>query len=383
MNHLLSSIKTSTALRRSFAGLTFALIFLGSLKAADLLLGWTHTRGLNEEGIKRSILFKEHPPNLSQLVRPNPHELADTDGLEAREVAFKTDKDGFIAGSSEPTGPIDIVFMGGSTVECLYVDEGNRFPALTSLLLRRSDGSATNTKNAGVGGSHSVHSMLSLHAKVLPLKPRIVVIMHNANDLFLLMHTGSYWKAPEKRSIVQVATHSTIRTIAKSAKDMLIPNIYALMRMVDRTRIYKDEFEGFRATAVSNADITKDFRSSLTAIVSVLRAWGIEPVLMTQFNRNDYSDGFIKAQFEKVTQPWTWVEFVRHYKHFNDVVRQVSAETRTFLIDLDAEVPHSKDYIYDALHLNDEGSKLVARIVSRELAGRFSEYRLGALKGSQ
>ena len=49
----------------------------------------------------------------------------------------------------------------------------------------------------------------------------------------------------------------------------------------------------------------------------------------------------------------------------NDVIREVSVDREVDLIDLDRSVPSSSDYIYDTVHLNEDGSKLVAEILLR------------------
>jgi hypothetical protein len=69
---------------------------------------------------------------------------------------------------------------------------------------------------------------------------------------------------------------------------------------------------------------------------------------------------------------------VDHYRQFNDIARTVAADTNIALIDLDALVPHSRSYMIDAVHLNDDGSKLVATLVAKELARFFPEYTLAA-----
>ena len=54
------------------------------------------------------------------------------------------------------------IFFGGSTTECIFVEESKRFPYLLTRILQRSDGTLINSLNAGVSGNHSMHSLLSL-----------------------------------------------------------------------------------------------------------------------------------------------------------------------------------------------------------------------------
>jgi hypothetical protein len=110
--------------------------------------------------------------------------------------------------------------------------------------------------------------------------------------------------------------------------------------------------------------------------VALLRAWGIEPVLMTQFNRFDGQDVFVNQQFGKSQSTIPLRDYVAYYKKFNDIVRSVAEDNSVHLIDLDRLVPRSNKYIYDAFHVNDTGSRLVAEIVARAIARKFPEYVL-------
>lgn len=366
-------------------------VILISLKVGDLALGLAMTsirnsnlNSYNPFQFRRSIILRELSPNASTTVRPLPAYMAGTDGLQAKDFVLKTDENGFILGHEMQSEPVDITFIGGSTTECLFVDEQNRFPALTARLLRKAaDGSPVHTQNAGVSGNHSLHSTLNLIAKVLPLKPHIVVMMEHANDLTLLLNTGSYWKAPMTRALIQrpgaQAQQTWFRSAAKSIKDFVVPNTWNVLLtyfpgLTAPSEV--DEFADFRSTKPNVSHITDDFRASITGAISLLRAWGIEPVLMTQFNRVNEHDVFIKRQFEGSKSRVSFHDYVAYYAEFNDIVRGAAKDSGVPLIDLDSLIPRNKTYIYDAFHVNDVGSRLVAEIVAREIARMFPEYVL-------
>ena len=50
-----------------------------------------------------------------------------------------------------------------------------------------------NTYSSGVSGNNSMHSINILLNKILPLDPQVVVMMHNWNDLIVLLYEGGYW----------------------------------------------------------------------------------------------------------------------------------------------------------------------------------------------
>ena len=60
-------------------------------------------------------------------------------------------------------------------------------------------------------------------------------------------------------------------------------------------------------------------------------------------------------------------EMVGLYNELNEIIRKVAAETDTHLIDLDIKIPKTSEYIYDFIHLNTKGSRLVGNLISQEL----------------
>ena len=50
-----------------------------------------------------------------------------------------------------------------------------------------------------------------------------------------------------------------------------------------------------------------------------------------------------------------------------NIARQVARGNNILLIDLEREIPMETKYLYDAVHFTNEGSKLVAKIVSEKL----------------
>ena len=66
--------------------------------------------------------------------------MVNSGGILDEEYILRTDKDGFIEPSIiHDDADMEIVFLGGSTTECLYVREENRFPYLTGRRLEDHD----------------------------------------------------------------------------------------------------------------------------------------------------------------------------------------------------------------------------------------------------
>jgi len=117
--------------------------------------------------------------------------------------------------------------------------------------------------------------------------------------------------------------------------------------------------------------INGDFKASLKSFVRVSKAWGIRPVLMTQFSRFTLQDSFVRYLYSRQKQFLSYEEFIKLYELANNVVREVALEEGVILIDLDKSIGKSSEYIYEAVHLNSAGSELVAAIIASKLHDAF------------
>ena len=155
----------------------------------------------NNPGIQRYIRLREYKPYLSQNLIPPEAELTIADNLERKPYRFRIDGNGFIIPSQIHNKPdLSLVFLGGSSTACGYMEENQRFPYVTGRLLESTTGKKINSYNGGVGGNNSLHSLNILLNKVIPLKPEVVFLCHNINDLTTLLLEKTYWSANPSRS---------------------------------------------------------------------------------------------------------------------------------------------------------------------------------------
>lgn len=95
---------------------------------------------------------------------------------------------------------------------------------------------------------------------------------------------------------------------------------------------------------------------------------------MTQANRyKDNPDELILKNMDLMLNAGiTYETFKKEYDTFNDIIRDVAKTNEIPLIDLAKLVPQEKEYMYDTMHYNDDGSKFVANIISEKLIGIIS-----------
>jgi lysophospholipase L1-like esterase len=372
-------------------------LFLLLLKGFDLTVGYVlgsdDPAKTKVQMEPRTIVLREHSPNYDVKIMPDDGYMKKTQGLEQKEYRLRTNNQAYIIGERDTvkkSNEVDILFFGGSTTECKYVDEDKRFPYLVADKLEKKDGLLLQTLNGGVSGNNTINSLLNLIVKGLEIKPKFIVLMHAINDVALISKEQTYWRGPKSKVFINEGKikeeDKFIYLLFKQAKEILIPNIWLQIRHVVSSKIDNinngDEWASSRNKPKANYSdveqaLTEDFSSALKSFVAVSRAWGIEPILMTQFNRILISDSFIRNQYEKTSQPLSYDEFVKLYSVANDIIRKISKDEQVFLIDLDKELTGNNMYMYDAVHLNTQGSNFVAEYIASEMEKKYPElYRL-------
>jgi lysophospholipase L1-like esterase len=331
-------------------------------------------------GIERSIRLRENAPLQSDYAIPDDNYLRHTEGLIKKEHLFRMDENGFVHPSKIHEHPdYTLVFIGGSTTECQYNDENNRFPYLAGRLLEHKTGKQINSYNSGVSGNTTMHANDLLLNKIIPLHPSAVVLMENFNDAITLMYEKTYWNANPFRSLIIVnpeKSSSALFSLFKDFKNLLFPNLYTQLRnVVNFTEIKRrktDEFGHLRGkTLTINEDaIFEQYANSIQTFLSISQAWKIQPVLMTQFNRyKEQPDEFIKILLKDVGFFGISYETMKkHSDRFNQIIRELGNNNNVLVIDLDSLVPKEKKYMYDIVHLNDSGSQFVADIIANKIS---------------
>lgn len=358
---------------------TIVVGLCGALVVAERVAAWCNTAG-ERAGRVRHVLLREQPPGVSYSPVPSAAYLKAVRPAAAVQHRLRTDDLGYIEPSLvHQEADWTVVFLGGSTTECLYVDERRRFPYLVGRLLEAGrPGLAVNSVNAGVPGNDSLHSLTVLVNKIVPLRPDAVVIMHNINDLAVLVHAGTYWnQLPTRAPVVREDLAYGLRVIAREIKNLLVANLYvgarkAWQRLARREAAGPDEFRGARGPFTGDPDaLTREFAGNLKALVGVCRARGITAVLMTMPSRlTTDPDPEVRAGMGNLPgELLDDYETMRGlFESFNETIRRVGAQEDVTVIDLARAVPPRMRQIYDVVHLTEAGSELAAGVIAEGLA---------------
>jgi lysophospholipase L1-like esterase len=356
--------------------LVVLVFLLLTVFGAERLLGFiNHRRGivLEAETERRYIKLREPRPRRQMRLKFPQNHLPFTDNVFTKTYKVDIDADGFIKPSRKYADPdLSIVFLGGSTTECMFVDELNRFPYLTGVLLEKETGKKINSYNGGLSGNNSLHAIDLLVNKVIPLHPRVVVFMENINDLSTLLYEQTYWNKNNVRAPVETLVKKKL--VGKLLKEMLIPNLNEAWRNFTRTVLPHEEDEFARAhkqrLTLDKTGMAREFAMNLQMFIDICRDRGITPVLMTQGNRiTAKPDPVVAAYIGQYSQDTgvSYQNFKAVYDLFNDTIRQVGQKNGILVIDLAHEVPPDKEHLYDMVHFNDAGSIYAAKLIAARL----------------
>lgn len=358
-------------------GVLLVLVIMGSALIADRLLAYK----IKSAGphIQRYVRLREMSPLSFEVFTPKPQVFDAEAGSQPRQVTLRADENGFIMPSRVHDQPdLVLAFLGGSTTECRAVPEEHRFPYLVGRRLESRFQVKVNSYNAARSGNNTLHSLNILLHKVLPLRPAVVVMMHNVNDLITLLYERTYWnRNPSRRVIIEVqpTLESEVRGFFQVLRQYTIPHLYqALKELSQRVRGPDqglDEFAHMRGRKVEidQTYLVGEFTSNLHVFMDMCWSRGITPVLMTQANR--FTAHLDSKTWEEVqvleAQGISYENFRELHRRFNQVIRDQGAANDVLVVDLAREILPEQRFIHDPVHLTERGSKLAAEIISREL----------------
>ena len=354
------------------------LAILALAFVTDRILGYKTTA--QGPPVERYVRLRELAPLSFEVLHP-PARIFDTEaGSKPRPVYIRVDDQGFLMPSRVHAHPdLTLAFLGGSTTECRVVPEDSRFPYLVGRRLEEALTVKVNSYNAARSGNNSLHSINILLHKLMPLKPDIVVMMHNINDLVALLYEKTYWNNNASRRVIVVMKPTLtgqVRGFFQVLREDTVPHLYrAITELSQRLKGGKeqevDEFKNVRGrqVVIDRDYLLREFRSNLQMFVDMCRDRQITPVLMTQPNRlaGNLDPGTWKEVKVMEAQGIKFAQFEELHGLFNQAIREVGAANQVLVVDLAREIPAEPDYVYDPVHLTEKASKLAAQVISREL----------------
>lgn len=355
---------------RVFATIVTVFTLLIAVVCGEIGLRYVMRQGLVTaiQPTNRYIFLREYRPNQVLEIQPTYRYVSESDGLTVQKVRLTVDGDGFIGSALRFDKPdVTIAFLGGSTTECLYLDEDKRFPSVVASLLGERRGWRVQAVNAGISGGNSLHAINKLINVVAPKIPQVVMFMDAINDLTTLAYFGSYWNADRRGNLVVVENgEGSFPYMLKVLAKRHVPGYFTMAMVVSDYLNPKvdDEFvfdrQVFNANLQREEELVAMFRQQLILFVYATRAIGATPVLMTQANRIERDDPFVRDLFRRTRPGLDYDRWAKAYARFNEEIRRVAALEHIDLVDLAKTIPGTKEYAYDPVHLTERGSVAAA-----------------------
>jgi hypothetical protein len=296
--------------------------------------------------MRRAIRLKEYPPgSVIRNIPPDWYLHAKDSTLETGEYIIRTDHNGFIlAGEHYISSDTQIVVLGDSIVEAMYVAEHLRMCSCLEASLTRVVGVPVQVLNGGYSGATSLHLLNVFLNKVVPLKPVAVILMTSVLDADVAVRKGDYWnKDCWLEPLVDIDKHNTSRD---------------------------NEFRS-----------TPDF-SSRPRLLSLFQTAGalfdIPVWFATAPHRQLFQGEYVEKTFKDRSD---FDAEVAQRRAVNAITRQFALENRAVLFDLELSMIDMHDIYYDMFHHNARGGPLAAKHfidagLARVLAARWMATKL-------
>lgn len=359
----------------------------------------------DDRTVVRALRLREWKPANTKLFTAPEERFNDRLGPVQQQYELRTDEYGFIYPSIIYDKPdFEIVFIGGSTTECLYQRPKFRFPYVAARLLEQKTGLKINGINSGKSGNHTLHSIVNYIGKVAERQPRFVALMHATNDIGILGRHKSYWTGDKAISLIvnerTIVRRNYLERFFEKTFNDLIPYTIRVVRhgiAVGRfqlSEIFKSDEPKQLQTKLSDKKsprktlpkvtsekvikrrevFRRSFEPALRSFVRLTKAWGSEPILMTQVlqpyadrETKKYEGAFLSEDM-LLRGNFDGASFDSFHAYANQIIRYVAQSEGAILIDLMAQRAWSSDDVYDGLHFTETGSRHVAEIIASQLS---------------
>jgi len=335
------------------------------------------------------------PPHMHQELYPAPDVMPGVSGTSR----FLVNSIGLRGDEPAKDRDIRILTLGGSTTECLYLDQTEAWPHVLQDLL----GPHVWVGNAGRSGLTTRHHRLQAET-LLDEIPGIdvVIVLAGANDLCIRLARDTAWAPVDFNSPEAVAPlmqeafevrpprFAAGRRHHRTALHQALKKLSRLLRPGGATqdpsgRVYqvwrrhRREAPVLRQRLPDLAPALAEYAANLRAIARTTARHGARIVFVTQPSlwRNDlppdlqrllWMGGLGRYQKEAGHEYYAISALVEGMAIYNrvllDTCRQIPGAV---CVDLAAELPRDTTMFYDDVHFNEAGSRRVAGI----LAGRI------------
>ena len=288
----------------------------------------------------------------------------------------------------KPDGEIRVFAIGGSTTECLYLDDADAWPEVLQRKLL-ADAPGINVINAGHSGDTTRDHIAQLSQRVVPYRPDVVLFLAGINDLRLHLEPDYSPTRRDTNSLIPEENFSF--NLGLKSWVVNISQISRLAILVHRGKLTQDsrgnpvqdphgrwiqdaraQLQQMPLRAIDPDSVPKpEFEENLRTLVGVTRSAGAEPVFITQpviwgAPAGEWEKRLWVSSHGRIPHAQLW----KMLERFNEVTRRVSNELGVPLVDLALTLPKTSEVFYDDDHYTVAGAEKVAQQVALAFAKR-------------
>ncbi len=322
------------------------------------------------------------------------------------ESRFRTNRWGVRADELLPTHRHRILAIGGSTTECLYLDQSETWTQLLQDALERREGQgSTWVGNAGMSARNSRHHLLALqHLPLDEMSIDVVVVLAGVNDLSIRLSQEDAYNptalddGPTRAHLME----ETFRGLTYGrAHDSPLKRtaIWQALRRVKAGWLRDNPgsgaqdaggsiFETWRRHRRSASELRpqlpdlstalEEYTRNLRSMHAIAKARGVRLIFMTQPTlwRADLPPALENllwfggvGDFQRLPgQPYYSAAALRGgLQRYNRAMLDVCRAEAIDCVDL-ATIDQDTSLFYDDVHFNEAGARAVAGVLSRHLA---------------
>lgn len=266
---------------------------------------------------------------------------------------------------------IKLLFVGGSTTECYYIDDKKNWPALVAQKL----GPKYLVNNAGLNGHSTIGHISLLKGYLSQIKPDYAFFLIGINDLATTDNGGNSFdnklvNKDVEYYIIQLEEYSRLVNLLHSFyrsyqafKLGIKDNIEWKLAVQNNLKpLSNGEFD---LILNKHAASQKAYNLRILEIIQLCKVNHVKPIFLTQpllfGNAIDPSTSLDLYTYQVYSLSGN--QYQQKLEVYNQTLRATCQNNQVELIDMARLLPKDSKYFFDDMHFSDEGCAKVSEIV--------------------
>lgn len=340
------------------------------------------------------------PPKLRKVYKPNPSVMPGVSG----KSEFIINSQGMRGDEFSPSNKYRILVIGGSTTECLYLDQIETWPHLLQTSINEHvQNQFVWVGNGGMSARYTRHHLIAMqYLPLTELRIDTVIMLVGINDFLVRLSQDKQYD-PNFRDKAKFEEKLIARTFMGSNKNpntdnplykksaiwRLLKNIrhrYLTKYVQDSTGKIYNTWRKYRRNASEIREVLPDLSSALDEysrninnIIDIAEEKSVRLVFLTQptmwkpglsadLDALLWTGGIGKYQRASGSPYYSVKALSKGMKIYNDTLLQICQERNVECIDLASVLAKDTTVFYDDVHFNESGA--------RKIAGTLIKYML-------